>query len=171
MKEPLQNQINGFAMAPLNHTLSIDWIILRLEPELCNFLAVAAHIVGCAILREELEIRYRIGIRVGDASGIVAFEKASDFFGHYGTIFSDDVGILDDIDGDVLVNQTKHVQVDFEDIGKLDDVLLSELSTFNIHQENHWIHNVFSEESVEDFDAVSSADVVDDDSVFNTFNF
>ena len=142
-----------------------------LKPELRNFLAVAAYVVDGPILREELEIRHRIGIRVGDASGIVAFEKAGDFLGHYGTIFSNDVGILDDIDGDVLVNQTEHIQVDFEDIGKLDDVLLSEFATFNIHQENHWIHNVFGEEPVEDFDAVPRADMVDDDSIFNSFNF
>ena len=104
----------------------------------------------------------------GNAAGIGALDDVFDFFGQGDALLFDKFAALDDIDGDIGVNEGDDIQIDGVGIRlNLEDIFLAHGIAAGIFDDGD-----SSVESIEfqimiDQHALSGLDVVEHDSVFN----
>ena len=103
----------------------------------------------------------------GDASGIVAFENADDLFGHCHFLFLNDLAALDDIDGDIGIDQGYSVKAQSIGIAfHLENVLASHIVAAGVLDDRDLIVLSVEVKIMVDQHCLAGLNMVKNDSVF-----
>ena len=107
----------------------------------------------------------------GDAAGILALDDVPDLSGEHQFLFVHDLAVLDDIDGDVVVEKGEDVQIQRIDITfYLENVFFAHLVAAGIFDDSHGAVELVELQVMIDGKALAGSDVIQHEALFNFTN-
>ena len=104
----------------------------------------------------------------GDAPGIVASDDILDLPGQRQLLLFHDLPVLDDIDGDIVVDKGQHVQIQHVDVAfHFQDVLFVHFVASGVLDDGYGAVQLVQLEMLVDFQAPSGLDVVQHEALFD----
>lgn len=123
--------------------------------------------VGVLLRVAQQEDGVQLGLRHGDAPGVLAVDDIYQLFGQLHMLFRHPHAVADDIDGDVGVNVAQHVQIDLHGGVDLDDVLLAHPPAADVLDDGHRAVQLVQMQVFVDVHALAGLDVVQDHAVLD----
>ena len=100
-----------------------------------------------------------------DAAGIAAFDHVYDLFWKLQLLLLTDLAVLDDVDGNVMVDKSQDIQIQHIDGAfYLDDILFAHLAAAGIFDDGHTAVQFIQSEVMVNGHALSGFDMIQDES-------
>ena len=115
----------------------------------------------------EQEDGVQLGLRHGDAAGVLAVDDVHQLLGQLQVLLGNPLTVADNVDGDVGVDVAQHVQIHLHGRVDLDDVLFAHAVAADVLDDGHGAVQLIQVEVLVDVHALASLDVVQDHAVLD----